>query len=203
MKNFDPHEPRLPQAYLPYTCLGLPDHRLLIRSVTNPSLLINPLRQLIADMEPDIVVVQPATLEEELQKHVFLKPKFRLISFGTCAAIGLGLALIGLFGVMAYSVSLQIQEFGVRMALGAQPSNILSLVLHRGFLLVGGGIALGVLTAFLTVRLLQSQLWGVSALDPWTLVLAPVALLATALLACYLPARKATQVDPMVALRYE
>lgn len=132
-----------------------------------------------------------------------MKPKFRLISFGACAAIGLGLALIGLFGVMSYSVTLQTHELGVRVALGAHPGNILTLVLGKGCLLVGSGIFLGFLTAFLTVRALQSQLWGVSAFDPWTLVLAPLALLAAGLLACALPARRATRVDPIVALRYE
>jgi len=203
LRNFDPHEAVAPQAYIPYTAIGVFDRRILVRSVTNATLLINPLRQILADMDPNIVLVQPATLEDELQRHVFMKPKFRLISFGTCAGIGLGLALIGLFGVMTYSVTLQTQEFGVRMALGAQPGNILTLVVRKGALLAGAGILLGFFTSFLTARVLQSQLWGVSAFDPWTLVLAPLALLGTGLLACYLPARKATQVDPMVALRYE
>ena len=109
----------------------------------------------------------------------------------------------GLFGVMSYSVSLQTHELGVRMALGAQPNSILSLVLRKGLLLVGSGILLGLIVSALSVRILQSQLWGVSAFDPWTLILAPVALLTAGLLACYLPARRATRVDPMIALRYE
>jgi putative ABC transport system permease protein len=203
LKGFDPKEAVLPQAYMPRTCLSLPDRRLLVRSVTNPSLLLNPIRQIIAGIDPDIVVVQPSTLEDELQRHVYMKPKFRLVSFGTCAGIGLGLALIGLFGVMAYSVTLQTHELGVRMALGAQSGNILTLVLRKGFLLVGCGIFLGFVTSFLAVRIVQSQLWGVSAFDPWTLTLAPIALMATGLLACYVPAKRATRVDPMVALRYE
>jgi predicted permease len=203
LKSFDPNEAKLPQAYVPYTVFSGPGHSILVRAVTNPSLLINPLRQIFADVDPNVVVAQPTTLEDELQKHVFLKPKFRLISFGTCAGIGLGLALIGLFGVVAYSVTLQTHELGVRMALGAQPGNILTFVLRKGLLLVGGGILLGLLTSFLTVRILQSQLWGVSPFDPWTLILAPVALLLVGLLACYLPARRATRVDPIAALRYE
>lgn len=203
LKSFRADQPVLPQAYIPYTCLSLPDHRLLIRSVTNPSLLTNPLREVIADIDPDVVVAQPATLDEELQRQVFMKPKFRLISFGTCAGIGLGLALVGLFGVMGYSVTLQTHELGVRMALGAQPGTILSLVLRKGLLLVGSGILFGYLASFPTVRILQSQLWGVSAFDLWTFVLAPLAMLVVGLLACYFPARRATRVDPIVALRYE
>lgn len=203
LKNFDPHEEILPHAYIPYTFSGAYDRRLLVRAISNPTRLINPIRQVIADIDSNIIPEQPTTLEDELQKHVFMKPKFRLISFGTCAAIGLGLALIGLFGIMAYSVTLQTHEFGIRMALGAQPENILALVLKKGALLVGSGILLGLTVAFFSVKVLQSQLWGVSAFDPWTLILAPMALLLVALLACYLPARRATEVDPMIALRHE
>ena len=125
-----------------------------------------------------------------------------MISIGA-AAIGLGLALIGLFGVMAYSVTLQTHEFGVRIALGAQSGNILGFVLRRGLLLVGSGILLGLLASSLSVRILKSQLWGVSAFDLGTFVLAPLALLATGLLACYVPARRAMKVNPIVALRHE
>lgn len=203
LKSFDPHEPVLPQAYFPYTFSGFGDRSVLVRTVTNASLLANNLRQVLADVDPNTVLVQPQTLDEILQKYVYMRPKFRLISFGTCAGIGLGLALIGLFGVMAYSVSLQTHELGVRMALGAQAGNILGLVLRKGFLLVGGGILLGLLISLFSVRILRSQLWGVSAFDAGTFVLAPLALLTVGLLACYLPARRATQLDPMAALRHE
>jgi len=203
LKSYEPHEPIYPQAYIPYTFSGFGDRSLLVRAVTNPSLLVNPVRQVLADVDPNIVLVHPQTLDELLQKYVYMKPKFRLISFGICAGIGLSLALIGLFGVMSYSVTLQTHELGVRMALGAQSNNVLSLVLRRGLFLVGSGILLGLLVSLLSVRILQSQLWGVSAFDPWTLVLAPLALVAAGLLACYLPARRATRVDPIIALRYE
>lgn len=203
LKGFDPHEAPRPQAYIPYTFIGPYNRAILVRTVTNPSLVVNPLRKAIAEVDSNVVLTQPYTLDEMLEREVYMKPKFRLISFGTCAGIGLGLALIGLFGVLSYSVSLQTHELGVRMALGAHRDNILALVLGKGLVLVSGGILLGFLSSFLTVRILQSQLWGISPFDPWTLVLAPMALLAAGLLACYLPARKATRVDPMTALRYE
>jgi putative ABC transport system permease protein len=209
LKNFSgsrwesPHSTSIPQAYIPYTFASVFDRSLLVRTVTNPARLNNPVRQLLADIDSNVVLEHPTSLEDELQKYVFQKPKFRLVSFGTCAAIGMVLALIGLFGIMSYSVSLQTHELGIRMALGAQPHNILTLVLRKGLLLVGSGIVLGLIVAFLSVRILQSQLYGVSAFDPWTLVLAPATLVAAALLACYLPARRATRVDPMIALRYE
>jgi predicted permease len=203
LKSFEPREPILPQAYVPYTFSGFGPRSLVVRTVTNPALLANNLRQAIANVDANTVLLRPETLEDQLNKLVYMKPKFRLISFSICAGIGLGLALIGLFGVMIYSVTLQTHELGVRMALGAHAGNILRLVLGKGLFLVGGGILLGLLTSFLTVRVLQSELWGVSAFDPWALILAPFALLATGLLACYLPARRATRVDPMIALRYE
>ncbi len=201
--NSSKDEEVLAQAYIPYTFSPFDDRALLVRTVTNPSLLINPMRQVISGIDPNIVLIEPQTLDEMLDKFMYMKPKFRLISFGTCAAIGLSLALIGLFGIMAYSVTLQTHELGVRMALGAQTGNILKLVLRRGLVLVASGILFGLLSSILSVRTLQSELWGVSAFDPWTLILAPVAFLCVALLACYLPARRATCVDPLVALRYE
>jgi putative ABC transport system permease protein len=122
---------------------------------------------------------------------------------GACAGIGLGLAVIGLFGVIAYSVTLQMHDFGVRIALGAQSGNILSLVLRKGLWLVGTGIVLGLGMALLSVRIVQSELWQVSAFDFRTLVVAPLALLLAGMLACYIPARRAMKVDPIVALRHE
>jgi putative ABC transport system permease protein len=203
LKGFELHEQVEAQAYIPYTFSPFDDRALLVRTFTNPSLLINPLRQVVSGIDPNVFLVEPQTLDEMLERNVYMRPKFRLISFGTCAAIGLTLALIGLFGIMAYSVSLQTHELGVRMALGAQTANILKLVLRRGLILVGSGILLGLISSILSVRILKSELWGVSAFDPWTLILAPLAFLAVALLACYLPARRSTQVDPLVALRYE
>lgn len=203
LKGFEPHESTRPQAYIPYTFVGLYNRSILVRTIANPSLLINPLRKVMAEVDRNAVLLHPQTLDEILDREVYMMPKFRLISFGSCAGVGLGLALIGLFGVMAYSVTLQTHELGIRMAIGAQPGNILSFVFRKGLLLVSSGILLGFLTSFLTVRMVKSQLLAVSPFDPWTLILAPVALLAAGLLACYIPARRATQVDPMRALRCE
>ena len=203
LKGFDLQEPPDPQAYIPYTFVGLYNRTVLVRTVANPSLLMNPLCKVVAEVDRNVVLLHPKTLDEIFDKEVYMKPKFRLISFGSCAGVGLGLALIGLFGVMAYSVTLQTHELGIRMAIGAQPGNILSFVLRKGLLLVSSGILLGFLTSFFTVGVVKSQLLAVSPFDPWTLILAPIALLAAGLLACYVPARRATRVDPMTALRCE
>jgi putative ABC transport system permease protein len=203
LSGFNPQHEVLPRAYLPYTFTGIDDRSILVRAVSNPMRLVNPIRDMMADVDSTTVLQRSGTLESQLEYYVFQKPKFRLISFGTCAVIGLTLALIGLFGLMSYSVTLQTHELGVRMALGAQPENILGLVLRRGLGLVGSGVALGLVVSFFSVRIVRSELWGVSVFDPWTLFLAPAALLLAAFLACYLPARRATRVDPIIALRYE
>jgi predicted permease len=202
-RNAGIQDPIIPEGFVPYTFSGFGDRCILVRTVVNPASLLNHIRQITADVGPDTALIHPGTLDGFLQEKVYVKPKFRLISFGTCAAIGLALALIGLFGLMAYSVTLQTHELGIRMALGAQANNILALVLRKGLLLASGGILLGLLASFLSARVLRSQLWGVSVFDVGAFVLAPLALMSAAFLACYLPARRAMRVDPMVALRYE
>ena len=202
-RNSGIQEPIIPQALVPYTFASFGDRAILVRTSVNPDLLVDDIRKVFADIDPNVLMLHTGTLDDYLEKNVYMKPKFRLISFGICAGIGLGLALIGLFGIMAYSVTLQTHEFGVRIALGAQANNILQLVLRKGLLLVGSGILLGLVASLLSVRILRSQLWGVSAFDSGAFILAPLALLATGLLACYIPARRAMRVDPMVALRHE
>ncbi len=202
-RNLGLEEPVEPQAFLPYTFTGFGPRSLVVRTSVNPSSVVNNVRQAVAAADPEALLIRPETLDDFLNSHVYMKPKFRMMSFGACAGIGLGLALIGLFGVIAYSVTLQTHDFGVRIALGAQSGNILSLVLRKGLWLVGVGIVTGLVSAVLVVRIVKSQLWGVSAFDLRTLVVAPLALLATGMLACYIPARRAMKVDPMVALRHE
>jgi putative ABC transport system permease protein len=202
-KNGRLEHPVLPQAFIPYTFSGIGDRSLMLRAAVEPTALLNTVRLTLADVDSGPVVARPGTLDEFLEAYDLVKPRFRVISFSVCAGIGLGLSMIGLFGVMAYSVALQTHDLGVRMALGAQTGNILSLVMRQGLILVGSGVLAGLVAALLCVRLLRSQLFGVSAFDMGAFLLASLALLVTGLLACYLPARRATRVDPLVALRYE
>jgi putative ABC transport system permease protein len=113
------------------------------------------------------------------------------------------LVVIGIFSVMAYSVSLQTHEIGVRMALGAQKGNVQTMVRRNGLNLIVTGIILGVLASLVLTRLIATHLWGVKASDPWTLGTVAVIILAVGLAACFFPAHRATQVDPLVALRHE
>jgi len=119
------------------------------------------------------------------------------------ASIGLALVVIGIFSVMDYTVSLRTQEFGVRIALGAQQENILKMVLVKGTRLLVVGILLGLSASYGLTRFLASQIWGVSTRDPWTFSAVAGLVVAVGLAACFLPARRATRVDPLVALRYE
>jgi len=192
-----------PQAYLPYTFSGFGDRSLLVRTVTNPALLANNLRKVLANVDPNTVLVRPETLEDELNKLVYMKPKFRLISFSVCAGIGLGFSVdraVRRNGLLRYVADSRIgRAHGAGGALQQYPQ----ARPWQGPASRWGRNITGFATSFLTVRVLQSELWGVSAFDPWALSLAPAALLATGLLACYLPARRATRLDPMIALRYE
>ena len=129
--------------------------------------------------------------------------RLRMSLLGLFAIVALTLACVGIYGVMAYSVAQRTHEIGIRMALGAHPRRILQVILRQGFALALTGCALGLAGAFAVTRLLSSMLYGVSPRDAATFVGIPLLLLVVALLASYLPARRAMQVDPMVALRYE
>ncbi len=134
---------------------------------------------------------------------VIAQPRFQTLLLSLFGLVTLILVSAGIYGVVSYSVAQRTHEIGVRMALGAQKADVLILVLRRGMALTGVGVMMGLLVALALTRLLKSLLFGVSASDPITYLLASIVLAAVSLLACYLPARRATEVDPMVALRHE
>lgn len=129
--------------------------------------------------------------------------RFNTILMTSFAAIALLLATIGLYGVISYSVAQRSQEIGIRMALGAQPGNVLRMILWSGLKLALAGVTFGLLISLAITRMLASMLYGVGATDPFTLITGSIFLTLVALLACYIPARRATKIDPMIALRYE
>jgi putative ABC transport system permease protein len=131
------------------------------------------------------------------------RPRFNTILLGLFAGLATLLAGVGIFGVMNYLVTLRIREIGLRMALGAQPGEVLRLILKQGLLLTGIGIALGLAGALALTRVMSGLLFGVGSTDPATFAAIVVLLTLVSLIACYLPARRATRIDPLIAMRYD
>ena len=201
-KNFGPQVPVLPMAFVPYTIRG--GGALYLKTKGDPALLMNPVRQAVWAEEPDAVFApQMGPYTKVLYDLTYSAHELGLTTFTGVAGIALLLVVIGVFGVMAYTVSLQTQEIGVRIALGAQRRQILRMVLRRGFALMAMGICIGLFASFGLTRFLRSQIWGVSPTDPWTFGAVVALVVCVGLTACYLPARRATRVDPLASLRYE
>lgn len=192
-----------PEAYLPYSVTGAMERGILVRTGVEPMSMLMLVRREIWAVDRNVALTLTGTLEGYLQQFSYAGPKFGLILLGIFATVGLVLVAIGVFSVMAYAVSLQTHEIGIRMALGASTSSVLKMVLRKGLRLIGVGVALGMVASIVLTRLVASVFWGVSPRDPVTFigVLLVLAIVGTA--ACLVPARRATRVDPLVALRYE
>jgi putative ABC transport system permease protein len=203
IKNQGLQDPPLPQAYIPYTVSAYGNRAILVRTAVDPLSLLKSVRTEIWAVDRNVALSEAGTLTAFLQRYSYAQPEFGLVSLGAFAGIGLLLTAIGVFSVMAYAVSLQTREIGIRMALGAQRAEILRMVLSKGLGLVIAGILIGLATSFAANRLLSTEIWGVSASDPWTVSAVVAVVVLVGAVACLLPARRATRVDPLIALRYE
>jgi putative ABC transport system permease protein len=195
-------KPAEPEFYHPYQqylgpALGT---MLVVRTQEDPARMAASLRQTVHQAYPDQPVSELMTMEERVSESM-AEPRLYTSLLGIFAAIALALTAIGVYGIMAYSVGQRVREFGIRMALGAQRTDVLRVVLRSGLTLVGGGAAAGIAGAWVFSRYVESMLFGVAARDPVTFVAAPVLLLAVAAIACYFPAKRATSIDPNHALR--
>jgi predicted permease len=195
-------EPAIPFAYLPLAQNHETGMVLLVRAKGDPASLAGTVRGEIQSLDRNLPVPGIAPMNELLSASLY-PARMGAILLGAFGLLALLLAAVGLYGVMSFSVARRTREIGVRMALGAQQWNVLRLVLKEGMTLVSVGVVLGVLGAAAATRILASFLYDVSTLDAATFAAIPVLLALIALLACYIPARRATKVDPMVALRYE
>jgi len=193
-----------PVLYYPFRQSSGPVASLVVRTDADPVALTASIRDAIRSLEPDIAILNVNSMDQMIaQTPASFMRRFPALLISIFAVVALLLASIGIYGVVSYSVSQQTHYIGVRMALGASPSDILRLVLKQGIVLALAGVAIGIAAAFGLMRLLRTLLFQVSTNDAATFALVASVLFVVALLACYLPARRATKVDPLVALRYE
>jgi putative ABC transport system permease protein len=192
-----------PAIYLPHA--QHPDvfvPALLVRSTLPPGALAQVIRERIAAYDPALLVQRIRPMEDVVS-GALSRPRFNLVLLSAFAFIALALSAVGIYGVLGYFVSQRTREIGIRMALGARPADVVRLVLREGMAPVVAGAAVGIAAAALATGALRTMLFGVTPLDPVSFAAAPALLAAVALLACYLPARRATRVDPLVALRVD
>ena len=201
-KNQGIQEPPLPEMFIPYTVTGAFERGILVRTSKDPLPMLNAVRREIWAVDRSVALTLTGSLQDYLKSFSYAEPRFSLILLGIFAGVGLALVAIGVYSIMAYTVSRQTHEIGIRMALGAGRADVLGMVLLMGLRLIGAGVAVGLLASVAVARIIASQIWGVSPHDPMTLCGVVGVVAAAGLIACVFPARRATRVDPMIALRY-
>jgi putative ABC transport system permease protein len=197
-----------PQAYIPWSILPGAIDSLAVHTAGNADRFSAAAAQQVWAMNRDIELGDSrsgtvGSQADTFAKYLYAEPEFEFVMLSTFGSVGLLLVMIGVYSVMAYNVSLQTREFGIRMALGAQRADVLRSVLRRGAILMGCGVAVGIFGAWAATHLIRNQLFQVKPTDPWTYAGAVLIVILTGALACLIPARRATKVDPLSALRYE
>jgi predicted permease len=190
------------QIYVPHSQFPTPFSTIVVKTDSNPLAMISAVRQEVLAVDKDQAVFQITTLEQLMGESIAIR-KFFMLLLLVFAALALILAAVGIYGVMSYVAAQRTHEIGIRMALGAQTADVLKLIVGKGMVLTLIGVTAGLAGSFALTRLLAEMLFRVSATDTVTFVIVPVGLIVVALFACYLPARRATKVDPLIALRYE
>src|ERR1043166_3345127 len=175
---------------------------LVVRSTVEPSSLAGSVRQVVNEVDKSVPVSEVKTMDHVVSASI-TQPRFNLFLLGLFGAVAMILSAAGIYGVTAYGVTQRTHELGIRIALGAQVGDVLKMILGQGMAVIGVGMVLGLAAAFALARLLRSLLFGVGENDPLTFTAITVVLFIVALVACYVPARRATKVDPLTTLRYE
>jgi len=191
-----------PVAYLPLRQQYSPFGSLLVRTAGDPEAAMGAVRAQVNQLDRNLALTNGRTVEQLLAQGLWAA-RMGAALLGLFGSLALILASIGIYGVLSYSVAQRTSEIGIRMALGAQSQQVLKLVLRQGMLLAGVGVLVGVAMALPITRFAATLLYGVSVWDPVTYISIAFVLMAVALLACYMPARRATRIDPLVALRFE
>jgi putative ABC transport system permease protein len=195
-------EPNPPQIYLPYQQWPVQSMAVVLRTAVPPASISEAARRAVHDVDPNLPVSQVRTLEQIVSRSIS-QPRFYMTLLAAFAALALVLAAIGIFGVLSYAVAQRTREIGIRMALGAQESTVVRLVVREAMLLAGAGVTLGLIAAFFVSHSLEAFLFQTRPTDPLTFAGVATLLAVVALTASYIPARRATQVDPLTALRAE
>ncbi|HSB29874.1 MAG TPA: ABC transporter permease [Pyrinomonadaceae bacterium] len=202
VRSLELREEPIAELYLTSYQDPWPEMSLVVRSNIDPESLAGAVRQAVTDVDPTVPVSNFESMEHIVSTSV-TQPKFNLFLIALFSVIALLLSAAGIYGVTSYGVSQRTHELGIRLALGAQVRDVLGMILKQGMTVIGVGLVLGLGAAFVLLRLMKSLLFGVTETDPLTFVVTTIVLALVALIACYIPARRATKVDPLEALRYE
>jgi len=194
--------PSEPAYYIPASQAPLQDMTLLVRTTTDPLSIVGAVRQTVLSIDPNLPISNIKTLEKVVDDSVAQR-RLNMLLMGLFGGLALLLSAVGIYGLLSHAVTQRTQEMGIRMALGAQVSDVLKLVLRQGMTLAIVGEVIGLVGAFALTRLMRGLLFGVTPNDATTFIVVAGVLAVVALLACYVPARRATKVDPLIALRYE
>ena len=197
------HRPIRPEVWVPYTVTGSAARGILVRTTGDPSLLLGEARRQIWSIDRGAAITLTGTLEDYINLYDFSAPRFTFLLTTIFASVGLILVVIGVYSVVAYTTCMRTREIGIRIALGADRSSAVQLVIRMGMRLILLGVAVGVAVSLATSTAIAGQLWQVSARDPLTIAAVSALLLATGLAACWIPARRAATIEPVVALRSE
>jgi putative ABC transport system permease protein len=202
IRNGDGLRSDYPEIYVPFWQCPWQQASVAVRTAGDPAGMTRSIAAAVNSIDPDLPLAGVKTMDQQVSE-VLEVDRFGMVVYGSFAALALLLAAVGIYGVMAFAVAQRTHEFGVRMALGARGANILSMVLREGGTLAFIGLVFGLGGAYLVGRAMQSTLYGVSAMDIGSFGAAAFVLLVAALMACYVPARRASKVDPMTALKCE
>ncbi len=202
-RNHGLQDPAGPEIWIPYTVTGSALRGILVRTAQEPLAMLKAVRHEVWATDANVALTLTGTLEGYISQFSYAGPRFSFMLMIIFGSIGLILVTIGVYSVLSYTTARRTQEIGIRMALGAQGSDVLRMVIRMGLKLVAIGVGAGLIVSLALGRILATQLWGVSAYDPWTLICVPIVLMIIGFLACWVPARRAARVDPLVALRYE
>ena len=203
VRNSGIENPIEPQMLVAYTVSGSLERGILVRTAGNPLAMVEQVKREVWATDRSVALTMTRPLDEFLSDYVYAQPRFVLLVLGVFAGVGLLLVAVGVYSVISYTVSRQTREIGIRVALGASRADVIGMVLRMGSWLIGSGLVVGLGASFAVNRVLASELFGVTAHDPLTFIGVAVVVVAVGLTACWVPAQRATRVDPVDALRFE